>query len=106
MNKITYEERKVIYEKALNCYGRANQLVVAIEELAELQKVITKYLRGEQVSEENTAEEIADVTIVMEQIRLIFDCNDAVCEQMDAKIRRLNNRMSAERPTPEEGEQE
>ena len=35
------------------------------------------------------AEETADVTIMLEQLRLIFGLNDMVCEAMDEKVERL-----------------
>ena len=39
------------------------------------------------------AEEIADVTIMLEQLGLIYDINDLVCWYMDAKVLRLQNRV-------------
>lgn len=88
MNKIPYEERVRVYEQALETYGKANQSIVAIEELSECAKEVCKVLRGEG-NLDHLAEEIADATIVLEQLRLIFDINDLVCEHMDAKVARL-----------------
>lgn len=45
MNKFTYEERQRVYEAALNKWGEKLQATVAIEEMAEVQKEITKMLR-------------------------------------------------------------
>ena len=36
---------------------------------------------------------IADVTIMLEQLRGIYGLNDAVCDHMDAKILRLQSRV-------------
>ena len=93
-NKITYEERKVIYEMAITKYSQMNQIIKAVEEMSELTKELCKLLVNDsKYSIEGIAEEIADVTIMMEQLRLIFDINDEVCEMMDSKIRRLENRI-------------
>ena len=93
-NKITYEERKVIYEMAITKYSQMNQIIKAVEEMSELTKELCKLLVNDsKYSIEGIAEEIADVTIMMEQLRLIFDINDEVCTMMDSKIRRLENRI-------------
>lgn len=91
-NKIPYEERVKTYTNALCRYGRNAQMVVALEELSECQKEICKILRGGG-DPEHLAEEIADATIMLEQLRLIFSLNDTVCQKMDEKILRLENRL-------------
>ena len=92
MNEINYEGRALIYTGALRVYGETNQLTVALEELSEAQKEICKALRG-QVNLEHLAEEVADATIMLEQVRLMFGINEMVCRYMDAKVRRLTDRM-------------
>lgn len=92
MNKVSYEERTVVYNTALLIYGESIQLVVALEELSECQKEICKTLRGTG-DMEHLAEEIADATIMLEQVRLIYGVNDLVCQKMDEKIKRLVDRM-------------
>ena len=42
---------------------------------------------------DHLAEEIADATIVLEQMRLLFNINDKVCEYMDYKVQRLDNNL-------------
>ena len=92
MNKVSYEERTVVYNTALLIYGKSNQLVVALEELSEVQKEICKAMRGD-TDLEHLAEEIADATIMLEQVRLLYGVNDLVCKKMDEKIKRLVDRM-------------
>lgn len=94
-NRISYEDRKRVYGKALCAYGMETQLTVAIEEMSELTKEICKTFRGQQ-NTEAIAEEVADVTIMMEQIRYILGINDEVCTMMDIKIERLQERMLEE----------
>ena len=92
MNKITYEQRVQTYANALIHFGKANQLVIALEELSECQKEICKVMRGYS-NLDHLAEEIADATIMLEQVRLIFGLNDLVCEKMDEKVKRLDDRL-------------
>lgn len=92
MNKIPCEERVKTYTNALCRYGMNAQMVVALEELSECQKEICKILRGGG-DLEHLSEEIADATIMLEQLRLIFSINDLVGKKMDEKILRLENRL-------------
>ena len=101
MTEYTYQERAEIYADALSLFGRDNQLIVALEELSEAQKEICKALRC-QVNLDHLAEEIADATIMLEQVRQIFDINDKVCQEMDAKMDRLVRRIVEAICHPEE----
>ena len=93
-NKINITQRQVVYRKAIERFGSPNQMIKAIEEMSELTKVLAKILvMGGEVSLDELIEEVADVTIMMEQLRLIFNINDEVCEIMDSKIRRLEGRV-------------
>ena len=93
---IPYEERRKVYSMALAAYGDLSQMIVAIEELSECQKEICKILRGGE-NFPHLAEEIADATIMLEQLRLIFNINDEVNEYMDAKVRRLEEKVGGTR---------
>ena len=92
MNKIPYEVRSQVYVNALIANGEKYQMAVHIEELSECIKEICKALRG-KVNEDHLAEEVADATIVLEQMRLLFNINDRVCEYMDAKVLRLDEKL-------------
>ncbi len=92
MNKIDYSERCKTYTNAMLAFGERNQLIVAVEELSECQKEICKILRGGE-DYRHLAEEVADATIMLEQIRLMFNINDCVCNFMDEKIKRLDDRV-------------
>ena len=61
--------------------------------MSELQKEICKHWRGR----DNTraiAEEIADVEIMLEQMKMIFQCADAVSLYRIQKLKRLERRLS------------
>ena len=92
MNKINYEDRKKVYQAALNKWGVDLQTMMAVEEMSELTKEICKIKRG-KMDLDAMADEIADVTIMLEQLREIYGLNDAVCDHMDAKILRLQSRV-------------
>ena len=88
---IVFEERKQVYEKALAKFGCKMQATVAIEEMSEVIKEITKALRGE-LNREHLAEEIADATIMLEQLRQMFNINDSVNSWMDYKVAALKRK--------------
>lgn len=95
MNKTNYDQRVQTYINAFIHFGEEMQLVVALEELSEVQKEICKVMRGES-DLDHLAEEIADATIMLEQVRLIFNLNDLVCEKMDEKVKRLDDKLKGE----------
>jgi hypothetical protein len=61
---------QIIFERAIKNFGSDKQKIVAIEELAELQKELTKDLRG-KVNRE-IIEEITDVEIMLAQLKIIY----------------------------------
>lgn len=77
-----------VYLEAIKTFGALPQMVIAIEECSELQKEITKIIR-EKGDLENLAEEIADVEIMLEQLKLIFALHDKVVTKKGEKIERL-----------------
>lgn len=84
--------KEFIYQKLLDKFGD-KQIIVAIEELSELQKELCKYLR-DKYNEENLIEEIADVEIMLEQIRIYFDLDEKEINKIkDFKLERTKERM-------------
>lgn len=82
------------FQAAIDAYGRENQLIVAIEELSELQKELCKQMRintGRPRS--RVAEEIADVEIMLEQLKMLFKNDDAVEMYRLDKVVRLKTRL-------------
>ena len=90
------ELQKSVIENALDKWGSMSELVVTIEELSELQKEVTKQIRNEGKME-NLVEEMADVYIVMEYLKLIFAINDEdIKTEIAFKIGRLMSRLGEE----------
>lgn len=70
-------ERRNIMTRAIQHFGETAQIDMAVEEMAELTKAICKVKRAQAGAEmgaavENVVEEIADVQIMLDQLRLIF----------------------------------
>lgn len=93
-NEMIYTERCKIYKRAIANFGGGAQVHKALEEFAELQDALLKYL-GDRDTLEHLAEEIADATIMVEQLRLMFDVNERVKEIMNEKLRRLEQKVEA-----------
>lgn len=81
-----------VLQRALDTYGSALQIVVTMEEMSELQKELCKYLRG-KYSPASIAEEIADVEIMLEQMKMLFCRADDVRSVRGRKIERLRERI-------------
>lgn len=90
---MTYEERRPIYEAAIACYGMDSQIWMAVEEMSELTKELAKIRRG-STTISNLVDEIADVTILMEQLRIMFGVNELVNHRMEYKTRRLEQQIA------------
>lgn len=88
MEKVTYAERKATYKVALRKWGIDAQVMMAVEEMSELTKEICKLFRGKPTLDD-LADEIADVLITMEQLKLIYDVGDMVDDRIAYKIQRL-----------------
>ena len=82
-----------IYKQAIAVYGATEQENIAIEECAELIQAIIHKHRGRR---HNIAEEIADVEIMIEQLKIINDCPAMVDVIKRSKIKRLQRRLRGE----------
>ncbi|MBQ6398409.1 MAG: hypothetical protein IJI06_09735 [Oscillospiraceae bacterium] len=91
---MTDNERNV-FERALMHYGPELQTTVLVEEMAELQKEICKYWRG-RPNYDHIAEEMADLSIMLDQMKLLFQNGGAVQGWRLEKVRRLADRIAAE----------
>lgn len=82
-----------IMRSAIRKNGKAMQTVVAIEEMSELQKELSKYIRGKG-NRDNLIEEVADVLVMITQIQLMYHIPDDEVERiMHLKLNRLKERM-------------
>lgn len=89
-----------IINKSIEHYGVEMQLLVCIEELSELIKAITKAERytNDETKIDDIAEEIADVLICIEYLKMIYNIDQEEIESwINKKIKRLKERMDSER---------
>lgn len=80
------------YKEAIELYGQNIQMLIAIEEMAELTKELVKFQRGE-VSIEKITSEMTDVKIMLEQLETMFDNSNELKAKYAAKIIRLADRI-------------
>lgn len=87
-------KKQDLYNSLFDKFGSVTQLIVTIEELSELQKAITKLLRNKVTQDNITAmtEEIADVEIMLEQIKQFFKISEEVEYQKGIKLIRTEQR--------------
>ena len=81
-----------ILSAAIAIWGKDAQAKMLLEEMAELQKEVCKAWRGKDNSVE-IAEEVADVEVMLAQIKMIFGIDASVGVYRDAKIERLRQRL-------------
>lgn len=84
-----------IFEQAIKTYGEEAQVKMVLEEVAELQKEICKLWRGRD-NIQAIAEEVADVEIMLDQLKLILDIEEDVQRFREKKITRLKERLGIE----------
>ncbi len=99
---------KEIMQLAIDSYGRVNQVIKTVEELSELSQALCKSLirlnyTKEKISLEddlksvdNIFEEMADVEIMLEQCKIMFQCDKEVNKWKQKKIERLEKRLEGE----------
>ena len=81
---------------AVLTFGANPQKAKAVGKMAELQKELCKDLNG-QGSLAHIAEEIADVEIMLEQLKLIYSNTALVYAYRKQKIQRLQGRITEAR---------
>jgi NTP pyrophosphatase (non-canonical NTP hydrolase) len=101
MNKYTKKQELELYKEALSTWGVSSQLMMAIEEMSELTKEICKYKRFQEKEHnyrESIKEEIADVLIMIEQLKYIFKyTNEDIDLVKQNKLNKLENYLIKEK---------
>ena len=82
-----------LYAQAWRKYGKDKQIVVAMEECAELTKELSKHLRGKE-NLINISEEIADVEIMLDQLKFHLGISEMVTTFTETKLIRLQDRVN------------
>lgn len=85
-------DKKIII-KSIQHYGKNNQSTVCMEECAELIQAISKAKRG-KINRDNMIEEIADVLICVEMLKLMYMIsNEKINKWIEKKQAREAERM-------------
>lgn len=89
--------RNQILHAAVDTFGRHSQMMMMVEEMSELTKAIIKYhrvtnMRDRPSSVQNILEEIADVQIVLDQMKIMFD-RQSIEHVEQEKLKRLEKRI-------------
>lgn len=85
---ISKEKQQEICKKAINTFGERRQVIKVCEELGELQTALCKFTLD---NKHNVEEEIADVEIMLSQLRLmthLFDISE-IERIKEEKLKRL-----------------
>ena len=96
--KVEFNENEVqIMQKALSQWGIDAQVGQTVEECAELIVALQKYINRTPKPEtiENLLDEIADVEMMLAQMRLVLDFDDAsLRKRMECKFDRLSRYLA------------
>jgi hypothetical protein len=87
-------KEKEIYRKAFEKFGQL-QITKAIEEMSELQKELCKLLLGNG-DREHIAEEMADVEIMLSQLKEMFTNKLLVAGYKAEKLQRLEKLLEVQ----------
>ena len=88
----TYTDLELrVFESAIIQWGVDSQLNQAIEECAELIQAINKFRRNND--RDNLLEEIADVEIMIGQLKIILNDSASIGNIVDSKINKLNRKL-------------
>lgn len=95
-----------IFRDAIRKYGLKNQVIQAIQELSELQKVLTKIILDDRPEimpadlEEQLIDELADVEIMTAQMRIGYGVENKIAGRIVTKLERLSARMRTKETMP------
>ena len=98
------DEKRELYKKAEKTWGKESQFVIAIEEMSELSTKLCHLLRGRKEKDDDDdfrvkheiAEEIADVEIMLEQLKMTLNIELYVHDFKFCKLERLRERLEKE----------
>jgi NTP pyrophosphatase (non-canonical NTP hydrolase) len=85
------EKRIELYQKALSKWGEEAQVNMAYEEIGELLTALSRFKRG-RANHNDIMTELADVSIMVEQIATLMNYDDFEKEK-DFKLNRLKERL-------------
>jgi len=91
LTKMELQDKIGLYKELMERFGYENQMLVAVEEMAELTNALTKERSG-RATRADVVTEIADVIICCEQLAMHFGLED-VLKERDQKLDRQRARL-------------
>lgn len=85
-------DTKELYQKTLDLWGKELQINMVFEELGELITALSREIRGRN-KPIDLAEEIADVEIMLDQLKFIYKMENDVFDLKIGKLARLEVRI-------------
>lgn len=85
------KEKVELFEQVLEAWGIGNQVFMVMEETGEMLNALAKANRG-RVTKEDVITELADVSIMMEQMAVHFGYEEFKAEK-ERKLNRLKERL-------------
>ncbi len=89
MNKVSTN----ILKKAIAKWGNHAQLLMVLEEMSELQKEILKNINRQKDNVDAIIDEVADVEIMLEQLKYIYQIDEAVKQRIPVKLEKVKARL-------------
>lgn len=87
------KEHRIICRDALETWGGNAQILMLLEEMAELQVEVVKNINREENNIKEIIGETADVYIMLEQLKMKYNIEKEVEEMIDYKVQRVKNRL-------------
>ena len=85
------EDRKALYREAINKWGELPQVNMVYEETGEMITSLARYMRGRDTAAD-VITELADVSIMIEQMALMFGY-EAYEAEKNRKLERLRDKV-------------
>ncbi|MBO5997927.1 MAG: hypothetical protein J6P93_05320 [Alphaproteobacteria bacterium] len=82
-----------ILKKAIATWGKQAQLLMVLEEMSELQKEILKNINRGKNNVDEIIDETADVEIMLEQLKYIYDIQKQVEDRIPVKLEKVKARL-------------
>lgn len=89
MNKVPID----LMKKVIDVWGAKAQTLVVLEEMAELQKEILKNINRDKDNIAEIIDEVADVEIMLEQLKYIYQIENQVAERIPVKLGKVAKRL-------------
>ncbi|MDR2526508.1 MAG: hypothetical protein LBC92_01390 [Rickettsiales bacterium] len=92
-NIFVREDYIEICKKLFEKFGRTQEVIMCLEEMAELQKELCKNINRNKSNVDEIASEIADVYLMLKQVQILYNITDKDIKNiMDYKVDRLKEK--------------